>query len=330
MATLQGINMQSGLFSRKGIEFDGIGVTDDGRIVGFNLETEEVYDYKTDSTSPLVSCDFPTRNFGWALNTDFQLWTTNDGGITWGKRQLNDGSGTDYDVRAIHAISTSTFLVGLARNDGSGRRAYVYRYTNGGSLTNQIALGVTPGAGTIPIEDFSFLDASTGFCVSIGAVFKTTDGGLTWSDRGADNTNQYDCISMINNNTGWIGAEEDSSPDRGMYRTDNGGVITSGNLQGTINQKIKDVQAFNANVAYACGFEGKFWKTLDGGFGSRPTGGWNPIDVTGGTERLDSISFRDESTGVIGGVNSLYYTTDSGTTWTQINTPGNFTCVKLF
>lgn len=152
------------------------------------------------------------------------------------------------------------------------------------------------------IWGLSFADKNIGFVVGDGGwVYKTTDGGVTWTLiwNGGEYSDYYRSISMLNSSIGLI-----ADSDGIILRTTDGGSswlkITTDVLS------LETVYFYNKTNAYAIGQEGAILKSTDGGLS------WAK-KTSNSTDRLSGIWFTDSLNGfIVGQYGSGFMTGDLG------------------
>lgn len=168
-------------------------------------------------------------------------------------------------------------------------------------------------------DDVFFLNENLGW-VADGwgaAVYKTTDGGQSWTQSNYNNGEYLRNIEFLNENIGFLGA---LSPD--FYRSVDGGqnweTIHIPNVEA-----ICGLDAVGASTIYGCGayFQPAYViKSTDSGET------WNFIDMSEYATSLVEVLFVDEQTGYVSGGNNdggtVLKTTDGGQTWTEIYNSG--------
>jgi photosystem II stability/assembly factor-like uncharacterized protein len=161
----------------------------------------------------------------------------------------------------------------------------------------------------------SFVDANVGWIASgRGRVWKTSDGGSSWSEQQQENQEFsviYDMFFLDTLN-GWTAGFHPS-------KTTDGGLSWS-RMTLPLEQEWRGVHFVNRNVGFLVGTTGGLLRTTNGG------SSWTRIWSTTGV-MLMSVDFVNEQEGYIvgGGINDgawidssrVLRTTDAGLTWAQ-------------
>ena len=196
--------------------------------------------------------------------------------------QMNDivGFGTD----TIYAVGYSAFSVPTA-----SRKSSFFRSVNGGVTWQAIDIAVTtttPAFTAPTINRMAFPSRNIGYVSgSRNGVYKTIDGGLTWT-----NISPFPSL-----NFGPTGYPNTTITYTHIQALDDNTVFVVGNM--FTNAAVKRV-----------------YKTIDGGTT------WT--DITSnipafGQGNLVSMVFSDANNGYVAGGNSLYVTTNGGASWTM-------------
>lgn len=221
----------------------------------------------------------------------------------------------------------------------------------------------TNNIGISSILGISFSSTTIGYaCGANGAIFKTTDGGNTWTLQPTGITYDLYSIDFINNTTGFACGELGT-----VLFTTNGGtnwtVIDSGTTE-----DLTSIFFTTTSIGYACGTNGTILKSTNGGiswasvtFATAPANDFTSIALMGDGTTLvavgvagqmyistDGITFtavanlpktadwnaisRTHQVGpfttyVVGSSGSILKTTNNGTTWTDISIVGPDTIV---
>ncbi len=182
-------------------------------------------------------------------------------------------------------------------------------------------------------------------------MYKSTDAGATWTNVGLKETQQIARIIThpTNKDIVWvaaIGALWNASPDRGVYKTTDGGRSWTKVLYADENTGCSDliIDPRNPNVLYAGMYERRRWpwtfssggpnggifKTTDGGKTWSKLGGGLPTGVTGKigltiflkNPNIVYAIVEAEGRGTPADKNGVYRTDDAGRTWTRQGTHG--------
>ncbi|MBN2055878.1 hypothetical protein JW905_13195 [bacterium] len=155
--------------------------------------------------------------------------------------------------------------------------------------------------------DVFFVDAKTGWASSWGGgIFKTTDGGQSWSRQ--ESGEKYEWMNSIyftDASSGWI-----AGGDGRIYSTKNGGITWEKNsFEGAGFEGI----CFADSHGWLVGKGGGIMHTDDGGRS------WNP-QHSGVDKLLMDIHFPDARTGYAVGIEGIVLkTTDGGRSWRKLD-----------
>ena len=184
---------------------------------------------------------------------------------------------------------------------------------------------------------------------SVQYIYKTIDGGLSWSIVKTGTPAAIYGISFLDASTGYAVC---SSPGTSfIYKTTDGGSSWGSLGNSGISNWMKQIKAIDANnvicvgtggkiqrssdggtnwttsnngtydltgisfptssIGYICGFGGKIMKSIDGG------NSWNTLSIAS-SMNFYSIDFIDVNRGFVVGQNgAIFYTSDAGATWTS-------------
>jgi len=171
-------------------------------------------------------------------------------------------------------------------------------------------LKLPAAADTMQLTTVDFVSAREGFVGGVGgALFATTDAGLTWVRRPALGTATINKLAFSSAAVGWAGTSA------GLYRTTNGGqtwqfMTTYDSYNGSMTD-VGDVQWVTAQVGYAVGSNGGIFKSTNGG------ATW----ISQNSRRDKSYMFRavsftsPDSGLVVGAQEARWRTTNGGATW---------------
>lgn len=191
-------------------------------------------------------------------------------------------------------------------------------------------------------DGISFINPDTGWCVNgSGKIFRTNDGGLTWTNQLTQAGTYFRCVAFIDKNTGFAGnigtdyfpGVTDPVP---FYKTTDGGTTwapvsyTGPAVKGLCAIDYVATPFINAGILdtnytiYAMGRVGGpayMLKSADNG------NTWISKDLSSDIAMITDVKFISKDTGfVFGGTNAditassakILYTTDGGNTFTSV------------
>lgn len=192
-----------------------------------------------------IQVQFVDANNGWVLifnmttGTPIFLKTTN-GGANW---TSTNGGGIFYYVNA-----TTGYAFSAAPN--STPPYTIYKTINGGTNWTSQYVDNTIGE----LNAIQFTDINNGWIIGRGGkIFHTTNGGTNWtqiSNSGYNSNYKNNRLSFINNTTGWIASENETSGSHfTLSTTDTGTTWTTQLLP--FNSKIYSIHFWDANNGWA-------------------------------------------------------------------------------
>jgi photosystem II stability/assembly factor-like uncharacterized protein len=186
--------------------------------------------------------------------------------------------------------------------------------------TWQNAPNIVSNTNGVRFDDVFFLNDNLGWAANgfFAAVYKTTDGGLTWTEQlnntilGSDH--YFRNIEFLNENIGFLGTLNGK-----FYKTIDGGDNWNEVIIDPNPPAICGLNAVGSSTIYGCGafFEpAHIIKSTNSG------DTWTYIDMSAYATALVEIKFLDELNGFAAGRNAtgavVLKTTDGGTTWSTI------------
>jgi hypothetical protein len=240
-------------------------------------------------------------------SSGFILKTTN-GGDNW-----NVLHGEIRDFTRVKFLNVNTgFVCG-----GYYIGAILYKTTNGGN--NWFALNI-PGGGQIIFDDMSVLNEDTIWLAAreslIGGVFRTTNGGVSWTQQFGGGTENPNKIYMFNARIGFI--TNTNSGIKNIRKTTNSGI--SWNILDS-NDTFRDIYFIDSMTGWKARGD-NISKTINGGINwivqNLPTGG----NLITGIYKFTNIN-KDSIWGTGGSIvfpptqvrGIQYRTTNSGLNW---------------
>lgn len=177
-------------------------------------------------------------------------------------------------------------------------------------------------------DDVFFLNANQGWAVN-GAnatVYKTTDGGLSWTMQLNEAMLGYNTyfrnVEFLNENIGFVGTLTNNK----FYKTTDGGVTWSEvNNITTPPRAVCGLDCVGNTTVFGCGSYMNFPPFIIKSIDSGDT--WQYIDMSAYATGLVEILFLDENVGFVSGRNNtggiILKTIDGGNTWNEIFNSGS-------
>ena len=243
---------------------------------------------------------------------------------------------TPRAIRDIDITSaTNAWAIGFDLSAASAPVQDFTRTTNGGTTWTS---GTIPNIPTWEFSNISAVDANTAWVAffnnvsstnqSGGRIYKTTDGGLTWTQQATtaftSPSSFLNIVHMFDANNGWAQGDPVNGEFE-MYTTTNGGTtwtqVPGANIPNPLStSEYGTVDVYTTvgnNVIYFGTNAGRVFKSTDGGLNWTVTAN---TTLTG----IDNLAFRDANNGIITEGSDMMRTTNGGTTWTQVAYTGDF------
>ena len=256
----------------------------------------------------LYSVFFINEYIGFATGLRGRIIKTQDGGKTWKEHAPT------YNM--IGQIAFTSENIGYVRAGNE-----IFKTTNKG--TDWIKLGA-------PLKDqhtrqFDFINDETGFAIAggtvgtsgnSGQVYKTTDGGKTWSRAHSVFELMMENIYSIDFVDEKLGFASGGYNWGAVLKTVDGGV----NWKTVGSYSFGQIQFVNSQIGYARNINNyydRIYKTTDSG---------ETWQLTFETETdIAAFDFVNESVGyAIGDYGKFYKTVDGGTSWQELKAPYEF------
>ncbi|MEO8622289.1 MAG: glycosyl hydrolase [bacterium] len=242
-------------------------------------------------------------------------------------------SGAQVEFRGLSVVSPTVAWA-------SGQRGTVLRTTNGGLLWT---IDTVPGAASLDLRSIAATSAQTAFAMSIGdssRIFRTVDGGRTWSVRfvGLRKGSFFDAIRFWDARHG-VAVSDPVDGHFLLVTTSDGGDTWQEVPVDRMPHALANEGAFAASGSCIAVYgRSDVWFVTGGAtvarvFHSSDRGrSWTvsdaPIRAGTASEGVFSVAFRDAMHGVITGGDyqkpalggrNLALTTDAGRTWTLVD-----------
>ncbi|MBN8569124.1 MAG: hypothetical protein J0M18_05800 [Ignavibacteria bacterium] len=266
----------------------------------------------------LNSVNFSNTNSGistgWGIDmqnpntTSRALYTTN-GGTTWLNASVPDSSRAIVSVEYITpqiVYATGAMNVFTEKSLSKSTQRFSNISKNG-----------------MPIDIYQ-----NGIDFSIGAFFKSTDGGKSWKKYGImpDDCYYVTYCDFIDANTGMaIGSIMDTNTNiqTKILKTTDGGSTWFKTMNDLIVRDLSSVNFVNENVAFATGFEFNGTHELSSII-KTTNGGINWTSITRDSVKYTKVHFINSNTGYVSGSNFtggiILKTTNQGSSWNTIYT----------
>lgn len=222
------------------------------------------------TTNTLWNVFFTNSNTGYIVGNLGLILKTTNSGSTWST--LTTGT-TEH----LYAISFPTDNIGYAVGDNGT----IIKTINAGTNWTPLTLG----ASVSYLNSVVFLDANTGLTSGPDGVYRTTDGGTTWTNV----SNQGILWLTFPSSTVGYGVGEAGA----IIKTSNGGVSWTTQSSGT-GERLWGAHFTSTDVGFAVGENGTAIKTANGG----STWTAMTIDTDVSSKILYAIHFGTVSDGI--------------------------------
>ena len=202
----------------------------------------------TGTTANLKAIDFPLSTTGYAVGSSGTILKTTDG-QTWSNPVVS-GSVT-YE---INAVKFATDSIGVFGGNKNGLQGFVMLTTSAAAYYSQ------PYTTLSIVNDIDYLSANVAFSVGKGgSIYKTTNGGSSWSMVSSGVTNDLMAIDFYDSNYGYIVGASGT-----ILKTIDGGTNWVAQNSPTTND-LYGVSCLDSNTVFAVGQNGTIIRTTSGG-----------------------------------------------------------------
>tara|TARA_B110000211_G_C14047315_1_gene539600 strand:+ start:375 stop:1544 length:1170 start_codon:yes stop_codon:yes gene_type:complete len=237
-----------------------------------------------DNITSILFLDVNTGYF--STSTGFVFKTT-DGGVSWTNNKLQS-------IGAINGIDFLNNSIGLAVGDNGA----IFRTSDGGTSWNSLG-----NVSVYVVNDVTFVNDTLAVTVGAqGSVLSSSDAGLTWDWKAITSSNTFTSIEKLNDSTAaMVGSaglysefssismlasneqtiDPDLTPDllKDIHLSPSGNLYVVGFNQTVLItnpswktwdldsvNNLNGIHFFNDTIGFACGANGKIYKTISGGF----------------------------------------------------------------
>jgi len=232
---------------------------------------------------------------GYGVCYDGKIIMSDDAGRNWDQSAIP----INRDLNKIIYVDAGTYYV-AGGNKTRDSIQTILKSTNFGSSWSVIY--DVPGPW---LKSLYFADTLKGFAVGDnGVILATTNGGNSWTHVTAPVQRNFNAITFINADTGYIvGGTPTGMCKRTILKTVDGGANWSVLIDNT-GGILKDISFADTLVGYTVGDSATVLKTIDGGLN------WVRVIIDTnltGNESFNAVKFYNRNFGAIGGKAGLLY-----------------------
>lgn len=198
----------------------------------------------------ITALHFTSTTTGFFTASNGKVYQTSNGGSSWSSEQLQS-------IGALNGIDFQNTQVGLAVGDNG----FIYRTSNGGSTWTDLG-----NVSVFVVNDVAFINDTLAIAVGAqGSILSSSDAGLTWSWKGISSTNTFSAVEKLSNSSaGIVGSG-------GVYITFDAQTMlaSSETIIDSENDWLKDIHLSSSGKIYSVGFSQSIlvtnptWKTWD-------------------------------------------------------------------
>jgi photosystem II stability/assembly factor-like uncharacterized protein len=209
-----------------------------------------------------------------------------------------DGWSVQYAVPAGSSSFTSLDFVGTSVGWVGDAKGAMLKTVDGGKVWRPLSLQ--------KVYAVDFVDNSTGYAVARGqnsaqALYKSIDGGTTWTEQRALPDSGRAALHFVSASLGWA-----SNGSGTLYRTSDGGDTWNSTALGF---SINSLFFLDATTGWAGGNWGQVARTTDGGLT------WTVVQLPSAYAPITDLYFKNAQEGWISDGFETRTTRDGGVTW---------------
>ncbi len=265
----------------------------------FGQDTIKWVEQRSGVNQTLWSIYFADTLHGWAVGNNSNAVRTDNGGATWTRITAPSGD-------SLYTV----WFVTPAKGWMAGVRGAIYVSADSGKswVTDTSKLKTYFADAWFFNEDSGLFVGSTNTNSLMGTVFRTVDGGQTWSETDMSNPWGLGSVMFVNDSTGWAtGADL-------VVKSNNGGQSWGAPVDpitASYRGYVNVIWFIDSLRGFGAGRYGGIVTTADGG------ATWSCVDTSTGSW-LEDICFTDPRHGVVVGERGcIGWSSDSGRTWVR-------------
>jgi photosystem II stability/assembly factor-like uncharacterized protein len=269
------------------------------------------FSLSSETTQNLNSVLFIDNSTGFIIGDSGKILKTSNSGLNW-----------SYQYAGIPIQLTSIFFL----NSNTGYISGGYDYANLGyflKTTNRGLNWIVNNMSATAMKTVYFTSASIGYIAGYNSIYKSINGGNTWSSQFNNNRFFLMDLYFLNSLTGFAIGHENGGGGI-IMKTSNGGQNWNF-MNPVIYNNFTSIQFINDSLGFISCTGGKIMKTTNGG------NNWNVISVLGISDGFNSLFFTSPEIGfAVGDGSTIVKTTDGGLNWEAELSPSNQSLFSVY